>query len=58
MKLGHQRKGHKGLFIYYVSMNNQWSLFKMMTKDDGEGLMVIRKDDVSKNASLGYRTTG
>ena len=27
-----------GLFIYYVSMNNQWSLFKKMTKDDREGL--------------------
>ena len=27
----------EGLFIYYVSMNNQWSLFKKMTKDDGGG---------------------
>ena len=35
-----------GLFIYYVSMNNQWSFFKKMTKHDREGLRVIRKDDV------------
>ena len=27
-------------------MNNLWSLLKKMTKDDGEGLRVIRKDDV------------
>ena len=32
--------------IYNVSMNNLWSLFEKMTKDDGEGLRVIRKDDV------------
>ena len=36
----------KGQFTYYVSMNNQWSIFKKMTKDDREGLRVIRKDDV------------
>ena len=37
-----EKLGTEGLFIYYVSMNNQWSIFKKMTKDDGEGLRVIR----------------
>ena len=32
--------------MHYVLMNNQWSLFKKMTKYDGEGLRVLRKDDV------------
>ena len=36
----------KGLFTYYVSMNNQWSLFKKMTYDDWEGLRGIRKNYV------------
>ena len=41
-----------GLFIYYVSMNNLWSLFEKMMKDDREGLRVIRKDDVRVNSSI------
>ena len=46
-KMGHfYSQRLQGLFIYYVSVNNQWSLFKKMTKEDREGLRVIRKDDV------------
>ena len=36
-------------------MNKQWSLFKKMMKDDGEGLRVLRKDDVGTISQKMYK---